>query len=223
MEPSELLLSKDGSHTIYSEKYNAHYHSIYGAIEESLHVFISAGLYNQYRRGLRSITIFEMGLGTGLNAYLSLLTANKLKIKVNYITVETDPITVSQADILNYSEEINEKSLETFTTLHSSAWAEKIELSPYFTFEKHKISIQDYDFKQSVDVIYYDAFAPSCQPELWEADIHTRLYDALNPYGTLVTYCAKGSFKRMLKSLGYKLEMLNGPNKKREMTRAVKI
>ncbi len=216
------MLSKDGSHTIYSDKYNAHYHSIYGAIEESIHVFISAGLYNQYRKGCRSITIFEMGLGTGLNAYLTMLEAEKLDINVHYISVETDPITISQAAALNYYTEVNEVDSGKFRQLHTCSWSDKVEFSKHFTFEKHQIAIQDFSFDQALDIIYYDAFAPTCQPELWEADIHSTLYEALNPEGSLVTYCAKGAFKRLLRSLGYKLEMLNGPNKKREMVRAVK-
>jgi tRNA U34 5-methylaminomethyl-2-thiouridine-forming methyltransferase MnmC len=218
-----LELSRDGSHTLYSDKYDSHYHSIYGAIDESIHVFISAGLYYQYRKGLRSVTIFEMGLGTGLNAYLTLLEAQKLGIQVKYISVETDPITIDKAKELNYAKIIDVGSQMSFDKIHNSPWATQTKLSDNFTLEKHNTSIQNFTFDHSIDIIYFDAFAPSSQPELWESDIHKELYEALKTSGILVTYCAKGSFKRMLKDTGYKLDMLNGPHKKREMTRAIKI
>lgn len=216
------MLSQDGSHTIYTDKYNSHYHSVYGAMEESMHVFISAGLYHMYNKGYNSINIFEMGLGTGLNAYLSLLEGSNLELKLNYQAVETDPIDFTHAQSLNYSEQLPNSGNYNLQTFHDCDWNERVEISPYFSFEKYHTSIQEFNYDRSLDLIYFDAFAPSSQPELWIESIHKKIYDALSPGGVLVTYCAKGSFKRMLKSLGYKLENLNGPNKKREMVRVTK-
>ena len=164
-----------------------------------------------------------MGLGTGLNAYITLLESKKLNTKVEYISVETDPISLDQANQLNYSDQFINGNQELFQQIHKTAWDTPHKITDHFTLEKHQTPIQDFTFEESLDIIYFDAFAPSCQPELWEEDIHRKLYNSLNPSGILVTYCAKGQFKRMLKSLGYRLEMVNGPNKKREMTRAVKV
>jgi tRNA U34 5-methylaminomethyl-2-thiouridine-forming methyltransferase MnmC len=175
-----------------------------------------------HRKGYSSINIFEMGLGTGLNAYLSLLEGHDLGININYQAVETDPIDPIQAQSLNYTEQVSNSSNINLQSLHDCKWNESIELHPKFSFEKHHTSLQEFNFDKSLDLIYFDAFAPSSQPELWEEDIHKKIYDALSPGGVLVTYCAKGSFKRMLKSLGYTLENLNGPNKKREMVRVTK-
>jgi len=222
LDSSKLLLSQDGSHTIYTDKYNAHYHSVYGAIEESMHVFISAGLYHLHSKGYSSINIFEMGLGTGLNAYLTILEGYNLGLKISYQAVETDPIDAVYAQSLNYTEQVSNSADLNLQSLHDCKWNERIELNPNFSFEKYHTSLQEFNFDNSLDLIYFDAFAPSSQPELWEEDIHKKIYDALSPGGVLVTYCAKGSFKRMLKSLGYTLENLNGPNKKREMVRVTK-
>ena len=216
------MLSQDGSHTIYTDKYKAHYHSVYGAIEESMHVFISAGLYHIHRKGYNTINIFEMGLGTGLNTYLSSLEGYNLGLKISYQAVETDPIDPVYAHTLNYTKQVSDSNNLIFQKLHDCQWNERIKLNPNFSFEKYHTSLQKFKFDKSIDLVYFDAFAPSSQPELWEEDIHQKIYNALSPGGVLVTYCAKGSFKRMLKTIGYKLENLNGPNKKREMVRATK-
>ena len=158
-----------------------------------------------------------MGFGTGLNAHLSHQAALQHDVNVNYTGIETDPVTEDIVDSLNYFPDDT-----AYKNLHTSDWNICHLIDPQFTFTKLHKDIRDHQFVQTYDVIYYDAFAPECQDFLWEADIHQKLYNALNPFGILVTYCAKGVFKRTLKSLGYKLESLNGPGKKREMVRAVK-
>lgn len=222
MEFQKLLLSQDGSHTIYSEKYDAHYHSIYGAIDESIHVFISAGLYHKWRQGDRSVTIFEMGFGTGLNAYLSYLEGIKLGMDIHYITVESDPVSSQDAEKLNYHKLVGKDNNDVFLRMHSAEWNKEVAISKNFFLAKHNVNVQELSIHPVVDIIYYDAFAPTCQPELWEVPLHQKLYNSLKLKGIIVTYCAQGQFKRNLKSVGYKLELLNGPHKKREMVRGLK-
>ena len=220
---TSLLVTKDNSHTVYSEKYKAHYHSLFGSVEESTHVFISAGLYKTYRKGLEHISIFEMGFGTGLNAFLTLLDAEHLKLSINYDSIESDPLDKSITQDLNYDYLLStNKSEDRLSQLHTSAWNQEISIGAQFKLRKLRGLIDEHQFDRTYDLIYYDAFAPSSQPELWTENIHRPLYEALNPGGILVTYCTQGAFRRMLQGLGYGVERLNGPGKKREMLRATK-
>ena len=220
---TSLLVTKDNSHTVYSEKYKAHYHSLFGSIEESTHVFISAGLYKIYSKGVDQISIFEMGFGTGLNAFLTLLDAEQLKLAINYDSIESDPLDKSITKDLNYDYLLStNKSEDRLSILHSSGWNEEISIGSQFKLRKLKGFIDEHQFDRTYDLIYYDAFAPSSQPELWTEKIHLPIYKALKPGGILVTYCTQGQFRRMLQNLGYGIERLNGPGKKREMLRATK-
>jgi len=216
-----LFLSEDGSHTIFSPKYGAHYHSRHGALDESIHVFIIAGLYKLIRQSYSKIRIFEMGFGSGLNALLTLLESEKFNIDVSYDTIESDPVPLSEIEKLNYSELLSCSST-ILNELHKASQNQYLTFQKGFHFRKHIGKIEDHVFDKKFDLVYWDAFAPECQAFLWEREIHKRIYDALDDYGVLVTYCTKGSFKRVLKGLGYKLESLMGPGKKREMIRAVK-
>ena len=217
----DILATKDDSHTLYSSKYGAHYHSIHGALEESIHIFISAGLYRAHRSGKTAVSIFEMGFGTGLNAYLTAIETKRLNISIDYSSIESDPITMSQAQNLNYPSLLNSNKAE-FLRLHEFPWDNWQDLSSLFRIKKIKSNIEDYNPETKFDIIYFDAFAPSSQPHLWTEDIHTMFYNSLNPDGCLVTYCTQGAFRRMLEGLGYRIEKLDGPGKKREMLRAVK-
>lgn len=219
-----LHLSEDGSHTVYSQKYQAHYHSLQGALNESIHIFITAGLYYLYRKGIRSINLFEMGFGTGLNAILTSIEAHRYKIHINYYCIESDPIDLKLAESLNYKTllDLDSQTEQQFLQMHSSASDVPINVHDTFTFQKHIGKIEDYSFDTLFDLVYYDAFAPSCQSHLWEEDIHTKIYHALNKGGVLVSYCTQGKFKRMLQSQGYALDILVGPGRKREMLRAIK-
>ena len=214
--------SHDGSYTVFSEKYNAHYHSVFGAIEESIHVFISAGIFYFHQKGHKNLRIFEMGFGTGLNAYLAYLESSRFNIKIDYKTIESDPIASDIYEALNYSELLDPNSEEKFQKLHSSDWGVTHQISDKFTFTKYHDQIEKHDFDGYYDLIFFDAFAPTCQSHLWEEELHQKLYNNLTSNGALVTYCTKGSFKRMLQSIGYEIEKLNGPAKKREMMRAIK-
>lgn len=216
-----LIFSQDGSHSVFSTKYNASYHSIFGAIEESIHVFISAGLYYLFKSGLKSISVFEMGFGTGLNALLTLLESERLGLHIQYETIESDPLSSHLLDQLNYSE-LLACDPTLFYNLHACKWESAQKISDQFLLFKQQGKLQEILFTSKYDLIYFDAFAPSCQAELWSKEIHRKIFDQLNPGGVLVTYCTQGAFKRNLKEIGYRLEVLNGPGKKREMLRAIK-
>lgn len=216
-----LFLSGDGSHTIFSPKYGAHYHSLHGALDESIHVFIIAGLYKLIRQSYSKVRIFEMGFGSGLNALLTLLESKKFNITLSYDTIESDPVSLSEIEELNYTELLSCSS-SLFTQLHNAPQNQYVSIHKNFNFRKHIGKIEDHEFDKKFDLIYWDAFAPECQSFLWEKDIHKKIYDALDDYGVLVSYCTKGSFKRVLIALGYEIESLMGPGKKREMIRAVK-
>lgn len=217
----ETIITEDGSHTFYVEHLDEYYHSIHGALQESMHVFIQSGLHHLPQQ---EITIFEMGFGTGLNAFLTYLEAKKNNQSINYFSIEAYPIEFSKAKQLNYAHELNQTNeQEAFLKMHQSNWNVPQSFEN-FTLSKIHQKIEEFDENtiQKCDLIYFDAFAPSAQPHLWEENILKKMYNLLNPNGVLVTYCAKGSFKRMLKSLGFSLEALRGPIGKREITRATK-
>jgi len=214
--------SLDGSHTVFSNKYNAHYHSIYGALDESIHVFIMAGLYYFQRQNKEAISILEMGFGTGLNAYLSFIESKRYGLTIDYSTLESDPIEDHIVQTINYPSVLNFYEEKAFKRMHACEWNTSHNLAPEFIFTKFNCRVEDFNSDSNFDLIYYDAFAPSCQKELWEIPIHKKLHDLLNPGGILVTYCTQGQFKRNLKEIGYSLDILNGPGKKREMLRAIK-
>ncbi len=220
-----LHFSQDGSHTVFSTKFNAHYHSISGAIEESIHVFISAGLFYLYRKNKKNISIFEMGLGTALNPLLAMIEAKKLNLKVDFHSIESYPLEQVLVDQLNYTQllNLNEKNHQYFLSFHSLPWNTKHIIDKSFSFIKTKAKIEEHDFERKYDLVFYDAFAPACQSHLWEEEVHQKIFNALNPEGVFVSYCTQGAFKRMLVQLGYKIEILNGPGKKREMLRAIKF
>jgi tRNA U34 5-methylaminomethyl-2-thiouridine-forming methyltransferase MnmC len=217
-----IVTSQDGSHTVFSERFGFTYHSKFGAITESAHIFITAGL--RYRALMtKQIDILETGFGTGLNAFMTLLEAEKRNLAVTYTGLETFPITAAAAAQLNYCDYLNCPDRQSdFLQLHASEWGVPWQANPNFSFQKHQISIETFEGNAAFDLIYFDAFAPQAQPELWTTEVMERMYQALRPEGILVTYCAKGEFKRNLKKAGFEVEALNGPPGKREMTRALK-
>ncbi len=219
---STIIETQDGSHTLYSSRFGESYHSRYGAIQESRHVFISAGLY--YVIPLRKeIRILEMGFGSGLNAFLSLLEAKKREVHLWYDAIEAYPIANDDAIALNYPAQVVEADArENFMALHLNSWEEWHAITPFFNLRKRHMPIEQLDEEEQYDLVYYDAFAPSAQPELWDSPVLARIYRALKPGGVLVTYCAKGIVKRTLTELGFQVEALPGPPGKREMTRAIK-
>jgi tRNA U34 5-methylaminomethyl-2-thiouridine-forming methyltransferase MnmC len=187
-----------------------------------MHVFIQAGL--QFKAAQSShLSVLEMGFGTGLNALLTLIESQRKHLDIDYATVEAFPLDTQQAALLNFTSVLETPDLEEpFQRMHQMDWGFRTALTPGFHFTKWKTTFEAYQPERLFDVIYFDAFAPGAQPELWELPLLEKMYTALAPGGVLTTYCAKGSVKRNLKSLGFSLEALEGPPGKREMTRAIK-
>ena len=221
MSLPKIIISEDGSHTLLSREYNVTYHSSHGSVQESTTIFMDAGLQYQLLKGLKIIRVFEMGFGTGLNAILSYLFSKNNAIPIMYTGVEAYPIPLEIALTLNFPEVLglNPNEILLFGDMHRYESFEKED----FAFIKIIEKVENIELKQSYDVIFFDAFAPDNQPHLWEKSNLSKMYELLNPGGILVTYCAKGAFKRLLKEVGFLVESLPGPIGKREMTRAVKI
>ncbi len=218
-----IFETQDGSHSIFSDEYQVSYHSKYGAIQESEHVFINAGLRLKAIEQ-SDISILEIGMGTALNVYMTYLEAKKRALKVNYTTIEAFPISIEQAKKLNYPTELNSsETSELFIEIHESNWNEPLTLEEDFELVKIQDKFENLTYQNQFDIIYFDAFAPSFQPELWTIEILERMFNALKKNGILVTYCAQGQFKRNLKAVGFTVEGIPGPPGKREMTRANKI
>jgi len=216
---AELILTGDGSHTIFLPHLNENYHSTYGAIEESKHIFIDAGL-KTIINSHEEINVFELGFGTGLNAFLAYFEGKNTKI--DYLAVESNPLKESFYGKLNYHEIIDkDNSKEIFLKLHTSDWNRKVALNENFTLKKINDKVQNIKLgKSNFDLVYFDAFAPDVQPELWSEQIFRKIASAMKINGILLTYSAKGSVKRALKTAGFKVEGLPGPTGKREITRA---
>jgi tRNA U34 5-methylaminomethyl-2-thiouridine-forming methyltransferase MnmC len=217
------ITTNDGSHTLYVKELDEYYHSIHGAIQESLHVFIQSGLFFIQKK---EITIFEMGFGTGLNAFLTYLEGKKNNLMIDYYSIEAFPLSLEDAAQLNYAEQLNATDESAiFNTMHSIPWNVKTEIAKGFNMMKIQSSIEQFPTASLplCDLIYFDAFAPSAQPQLWEEPVLKKMHQLLKENGVLVTYCAKGVFKRTLKSIGFSVEALPGPIGKREITRARKV
>ena len=219
----EIIVSKDGSHTLNIPEMNETYHSTNGALTESRHVFIDKGI-NKLKND--TIKIFEVGFGTGLNAMTTLewLTKNSDR-KVIYDAIEAFPVSSELIEQLNYNQLFDfDKSAELYTQLHQVNWEEQVAISLQFELLKIHEKLENHSFKQNYyDCIYFDAFAPNKQGELWELAILKKCYHSLKTGGRFVTYCAKGQLKRDLKALGFSIKMEPGPPGKREMTTAIKL
>lgn len=218
----QLVATNDGSHTLYLPDLDEHYHSTYGAITESLHVFIKAGMEAMAYRP--KLTILEVGFGTGLNVLLSCLRAIEHEVEVTYHALEKYPLDRELFGKLNYAAMLSSSSASgnLFEIIHTSPWNETVMLHPGFSLHKILGDATAFIPGFNYDLVYYDAFAPDKQPEMWTPDIFSRLFHNLNPGGMLTTYCAKGTVKRMLRSAGFCVTRLPGPPGKREMLRGVK-
>jgi len=212
----ELLLTADGSPTLRWAHLDETYHSRHGAVQESLLVFIQRGLLHSF--STESLTILEVGFGTGLNALLTVRHAEGKS--VHYISLETYPLPTDLYEALSYPEAGPDELLQH---MHVVAWNEAVQILPHFLLEKRTDPIQQFSAPNgSIDLIYYDAFGPRTQPEMWTPEIFARLYDSLSEGGVLVTYCAKGQVRRDMESAGFVVQRLPGPIGKREMIRATK-
>lgn len=215
----QLQVTADGSHTLFIPSMDEHYHSVNGAVQESRHVFIGAG-WQECRR--KEIRILEIGFGTGLNAFLTFLEAEKEQRHVTYYSVERYPLDEETVRALNYPEVISPGQAELFYAMHRAPWEEDVSLTPFFTLHKIGGDSNTCPLPSSIDLIYFDAFAPDKQPEMWNQAIFDKLYALTSPEGILTTYCAKGVVRRMMQAAGYQVERIPGPPGKREMLRARK-
>ena len=218
---SKIIVTEDNSKTLLIPELNETYHSTKGAITEAQHVFIQEGLHFL---GRTSVNIFEMGFGTGLNALLTLNEANSNYLNINYHTIESYPLVYNIIQEMSYLDELKLNDLKNeFGQMHTIKTGDEIKLSSHFNFIKWINKIENLEMHQRYyDLIYYDAFGPKVQPELWDIPVLKKMFNALKTEGILVTYCAQGQFKRNLKEIGFKVESLPGPPGKREMTRARK-
>ena len=210
----------DGSYTLYVPELDEHYHSVKGALTESLHIFINMGLKHS---SVSSPRILEIGLGTGLNCFLTLLNAEENKRHIHYTSIERFPLGMDVIQKLDYPSIIGRGHNADYLAIHQAPWEEDTKLSPWFTLHKVEGDFTNYTFEKGYDIIYFDAFAPEKQPEMWEQSLFNSLYQILNEGGILTTYCAKGIVRRMLQSAGFIVERLAGPpGGKREILRATK-
>ena len=218
-----VITTSDGSKTIQIEDWNEQYHSIHGAIQESQHVFIKTGLHHFLNRNNpKDLTILEIGFGTGLNAFLTALVSDKQDIKIQYKGVEAYPLLTEELSQLNYASQIAPNKQTLFDALHEVFWGELHPITSFFSLKKRQQFFSDISDKNSFDLIYFDAFGPRVQPELWTVSIFKSMFNALKNKGVLVTYSAKGSVRRALQTAGFVVERLEGPPGKREMLRATK-
>lgn len=224
----KLEQTADGSYTLYVPELDEHYHSVKGALTESQHIFIDMGLKHSQATTPR---ILEIGLGTGLNAFLTLIAAEEMQKKVHYTGIERYPLGEEAVRRLNYPGIIGRGHEEDYYAIHRAGWETDEALSPWFTLHKTEGDFTRLFHSEKApaiplsgyDIIYFDAFAPEKQPEMWEQSLFNSLYHALNEEGILTTYCAKGAVRRMLQAAGFTVERLPGPpGGKREILRATK-
>jgi len=280
----KLEKTADGSFTLYVPDLDEHYHSVNGAVAESQHVYILAGLshyINTYfqknqpdnKECKDEIQLLEFGFGTGLNAFLTALEAEKKKIRIIYTALEKFPLSQEITNQLNYGIALKEpchcgldpqsratpchcgldpqsratpchcgldpqsqdstqlyyheiprqaRDDSLYQKIHKTNWESQVEITTYFTLEKKEINFLDFDFPNHYDIVYYDAFAPDKQPEVWSQELFNKLFSAMNPGGVLTTYCAKGTVRRMMKQAGFYVERIQGAAGKREMLRSFK-
>lgn len=248
----ELQVTKDQSHTLYVPELDETYHSRNGALEEAMYVYIGRGLRDwllphgeAYQSAARNhgftsdktayltqptadnsrknISILEIGFGTGLNAWLTALECSLLKVQCNYHSLETIPLPLEWISQLNYTQNVSGSDKEVYMNLHSAEWDKPTTVTPYFSLSKLNTALENFTPTQTFDVIYFDAFAPEKQPELWTKELFRKLFDCLNEGGVIVTYSSKGEIKRMWREIGFDVERLPGPPMKRHMLRGRKM
>jgi len=222
MAQLEIKVTEDGSHTLYNPDLNEHYHSTHGAFQESKHVFIGAGLREASLTG-KSLRILEVGFGTGLNCLLTLQESRRVGLLIEYLGLEPFPLQSELLLKLNYVSQADAGfSAYDFERIHSLTEG-LMELEQGFRLIRSRAAVQSAMPEDLFDLIYFDAFAPDVQPEMWTADVFKKLFSILRPGGILVTYCAKGQVKRNMRGAGFRIEALPGPPGKREMTRGRRI
>ncbi|MCI9844622.1 tRNA (5-methylaminomethyl-2-thiouridine)(34)-methyltransferase MnmD [Flavobacterium pectinovorum] len=216
----EIIKTLDGSTTIHLQEWNECYHSKHGAIQEAKHVFIKNG-FDLFEG--KPVSIFEIGFGTGLNAFITFLEANDSQQNIDYTGVEAYPVNSEEVLAMNYVSELEAEAFENiFKKMHECEWNQKNEITSNFSLTKRKQFFDEIDDFEIFDLIYFDAFGYRVQPELWSTEIFQKMYNSLKPNGVLVTYAARGVVKRSMIEVGFTVEKLAGPPGKREMFRAHK-
>jgi len=217
----EFVITEDGSHTIYLPEMDEHYHSTHGAIQESLHIYINQGLFQVTKK---EISILEIGFGTGLNAYLTFAFADHKKLNINYFSIEKYPLSEIDFLKLNYTSKIFPEYSDVFEKMHRAKWDSIVHISPEFSLQKVHADLLSFDFNclPQFDLVYYDAFAPGKQPEMWTDEIIQKVASSVKEDGILVTYCAKGSVRRAFSAAGFQMERIPGPIGKKEILRGKK-
>lgn len=215
----KLVRTGDGSHTLFVPELGEHYHSIHGAVQESEHIYIRSGFLYSEKDPVR---VLEYGMGTGLNVLLTYIHASRTGRKVHYHTVEKYPVTSAEKNLLNLSELSGCDDPAIFDRIHGCAWNAEVKLSDNFSLYKEQADFRLAAPGSGYDVIYFDAFAPEAQPDLWSAEMFTRVFALAAPGAVLTTYSARGQVRRHLNAAGFTTEKLPGPPGKREITRAVK-
>lgn len=217
---TELKITEDGSHTLFVPGINECYHSTHGAIQESRHIFIEAGLKQCLKT---EICVLEIGFGTGLNAFLTLLESEGSRKRIRYTSLELYPVEVEKAMMLNFPAELASDKKDLFDKLHSSPWNVETDITPGFSLNKIEADFTGYVFEKDFDVVYFDAFSPEKQPEMWSKELFERIYAHCNIGAVLTTYCAKGIVRRAMQEAGFRVERLLGPPGKREILRGLKV
>jgi tRNA U34 5-methylaminomethyl-2-thiouridine-forming methyltransferase MnmC len=220
----EIEITADGSHTLFVPALKEHYHSVFGSIAESRHIFINSG-FNFLEKKETPVEILEIGFGTGLNALLTYIESESGLRSVNYAAIELNPLSKDIYERLNYPDLVDHpSSRKIFLDLHQSIWDELVKLTGHFSLLKRNISMYEYSpAAETFDLVYFDAFGPDVQPEMWTEEVFRKIASGLRKDGILVTYSSKGTVKRNLKAAGFKIEKLPGPAGKREILRAFKI
>ncbi|WP_455250233.1 MnmC family methyltransferase [Porphyromonas sp.] len=266
----QLQETEDGSLTLYTPRFGEHYHSTHGAVQESAHIYLGLGLRQRLEqwteRERAALRCFEVGFGTGLNALLSWMEAERSHRLIHYYSIERYPIPAELYRQLHYelstasplstadgselsceeapalaepaarpaAQGTREAGSSTSSTslgslgdshsalmqLHEAAWDEDVTLSRYFVLHKISGDLNALPFPAELDLIYYDAFSPESQPELWREELFAQLRCCCRPGAILTTYCAKGEVRRRLERSGFSVERLPGPPGKREVLRA---
>lgn len=222
----KLEITADGSSTLYLPEMEEHYHSVNGAVQESQHVYIAAGLQHFLAQNTTSaalpIHLLELGFGTGLNAFLAALHVEEKQIPLIYTSLEKFPLPEEITSQLNYGEISAVENPGLFQSIHSADWELPVCLTSFFSLHKVRTDFNHYSFPGKYDVVFYDAFAPDKQDEVWNQALFDKLFSSMNTGGVLTTYCAKGAIRRMMQQAGFSVERIPGPPGKREMLRATK-
>jgi tRNA U34 5-methylaminomethyl-2-thiouridine-forming methyltransferase MnmC len=216
-----FMITEDGSQTIYLPAMDEHYHSVHGAIQESLHIYIEQGLLQTTNKVL---SVLEIGFGTGLNAYLTYCFTQNKDISIEYSSLEKYPLNQQEYSQLNYPDSIFPEHRLIFNQMHQAEWDTIISISERFKLEKIHADLLTFEFNEipQFDLVYYDAFGPGKQPEMWTENILHKVAASVKPDGILVTYCAKGTVRRALSDAGFTMERIPGPKGKKEILRGKK-